>query len=362
MDIYKSSIAFASGVWMLKWDELYGKMLQQPISIDAGDNVNVYINFECILRNISQQKSFQHDLSYFKKELCLDLESSILNLAAHYRGYFKIKHKANPKIYFYYTDLISDLPQEMESYNKYYRSYYNNRYMQNPQFKEMGKILTEIIIPEVSLILGYIPDCYFIKTRNFDGSLVPCIISQMSDSKNVIITGDVFDTLYMCDPNIITIYIKRRFQYFALCTSIESTVQSIIKNESPFDLTIFNSKMYFRLLLAIKGSKIRNIKASKGFGYSKFIKIISDGIKNGIVLRDFSSIDSIIDIFPEQYQEDIRNAFQCTSIENQMALINKINIEEVQAQIIDKIDIKSVEALNNKRFFDFPINLPYLIG
>lgn len=362
MDKYRSTVAYSSGIWMLKWDELYSKMMQQPVEILPGDDINVFINFECILRNLSQQKLLATDLIYYKKELCLDLESSILNLAAHYRGYFKIKHRANPKIYFYYTDLLSDLPQEMNAYNKYYRSYYKNRYIQNPQFKEMGKVLTEIIIPEVSLIMSYIPDCYFIKTSNFDGSLVPQIVSQATESKNIIITGDVFDTLYMCDPNMIVVYIKRRFQYFSLCTSIESTVQSIIKNESPFDLTIFNTKMYFRLLLAIKGSKIRNIKASKGFGYSRFIKLLSEGMKKGIILKDFSSIESIIELFPEQYREDIKNAFLCTSIETQMGLINDINIEEVNSQIIDKIDIKSVEALNNKRFFEFPINLPHLIG
>lgn len=362
IDKYKPSVGYAAGIWMLKWDELYEQLKQQPIQIYPGDNINVFINFECILRNLAMRNNLQGNLVYYKKEICIELESAILNLVAHYRGYFKVKHHANPKIYLYYTDLLSDLDQEMSSYNKYYRSYYKNRYLQNPQFKEMGKILTEIIIPEVSLILNYVPDCYFIKSSNFDASLVPEIVSNIDDSKTIIITGDIFDTLYMNDPSKIVIYIKRRFQNFALCTSVESTVQSIIKNENPFDLTIFNSKMYFRLLLAIKGSKIRNIKASKGFGYSKFMKILNNGTQKGIVLRDFSSIESIITLFPEQYREDIKLAFACTSIETQMNLINDINIEEVRSQIVDKIDLKSIEALNNKRFFEFPINLSYLIN
>lgn len=361
VDKYKPSVGYAAGVWMLKWDELYAQLQQQPLQILPGDNVNVFINFECVLRNLAQRSNLQGNIVNYKKEICIELESAVLNLAAHYRGYFKVKHRANPRIYFYYTDLLSELPQEMSSYNKYYRSYYKNRYLQNPQFKEMGKVLTSIVIPEISLILNYIPDCYFIKSSNFDSSLVPQIVSTFDDSKSVIISGDIFDTLYMNDPSKIMVYIKRHFQHFALCTSIESTVQSVVKDESPFDLTVFNSKMYFRLLLAIKGSKIRNIKASKGFGYSRFVKILSNGIKNGIVLRDFSSIESIIALFPEQYRDDIKTAFLCTSIETQMDLINDINIEEVKIQIIDKIDIKSVEALNNKRFYEFPINLPYLI-
>lgn len=363
MNTYSSRIGLCAGTIMVKWDELYQQMEQQIIQILPGDDVNVFINFECILRNISLRKNLTSDISYYKKEICIDLESAILNVIAHYRGFFKIKYKANPKIYLYYTDLLNENPQQMTVYNKYYRYYYVNRYLQNPQFRDMGKVLTKIIIPEVSLILTYIPDCYFIKSSNFDSSLIPKIISNnINEFKNVIISGDVFDTLYMHHPEMIMIYVKRRFQYFHMYSSVESTVQSIIKNESPFDLTIFNSKMYFRLLLAIKGSKIRNIKASKGFGYSRFIKVLSEGMSKGIILKDFSSINSIIELFPEQYREDIKNAFQCTSIESQMELINESNIEEIRSQIVDKIDIESVNALNNNRFFEFPINLPYLLN
>ena len=355
------NIGICVGAFLIRWDDLYTQMQQQIIQIDPGDDVNVFINFEPVLRNISMRKNIASDISNYKKEICIELESAILNLVAHYRSYFKIKHKANPNIYLYYTDLASETDQQMTSFNKYYRSYYKNRYLHNPQFKEMGNLLTKIIIPEVSLILSYVPGCYFITSKNFDSSIVPKIISRINEYKNVVISGDIFDTLYMHHPEFIVIYIKRRYQYFKVFSSVESTVQSIIKNESPFDLTIFNSKMYYRLLLAIKGSKIRNIKAAKSFGYSKFIKILSKGMDNGIVLKDFSSVDSILELFPEQYRDDIKNAFICTSIETQIELINDIDIEEIKKQIIDRIDTRSVEALNNKRFLDCPINLQYLL-
>ena len=361
-EAYRPGIGFAAGMLMVKWDELDKQMQQQVIHIMPGDNVNVFINFECVLRNISQRKNLVADLSYYKKEMCIELESSIMNMIAHYRGYFKIKYKANPSIYLYYTDLLSDTEQEMSVYNKYYRSYYKNRYLQNPQLKNMGEVLTGIVIPEISLILSYIPGCYFVSSDNFDSSLVPYIVSGFSDNKNVIISADIFDSLYMYKENFITIYANRRFQYFVICSSPEEVVRSIIKEESPFDLTIFNSKMYFQLLLAIKGSRIRNIKSAKGFGYSRFIKILTDGIRNGLILNDFSSINSIIDVFPEQYRNDIKTAFICTSIETQAELLNETNSQNVCSQIVDKIDLKSVEALNNKRFFQFPINLPYLIN
>ena len=171
----------------------------------------------------------------------------------------------------------------------------------------------------------------------------------------------IFDTLYLFNPNFATIYIKRKYSEFNVCSDIDSTVQSIIKDESPFDLTIFNSELYYRLLLSIKGSKIRNIRSAKGFGYSKFMNLLKQGLDKDIVLRDFSAIDSVIQLFPKDYRDDIKQAFQCTSIETQFDLLSDTDIDSIKSQIIDKIDIESVEALNNKRFFEYPINLQMLL-
>lgn len=359
MDRYKN-IGIAAGSYLLKWNEMNQHVHMHPLRFNPGDNVNVFINFECIIRNLSLIRSLPDVLTYCKKELVIDLESSVLNLMAHYKGYFK-KEKCNPKIYMYYTDLGFE-HQQMEVYNKYYRSYYKNKYLQNSQFNLMGELLMDVIIPEIELITSYIPDCYFVKSSTFDGSVIPIIIANESPGyKNVIISGDVFDTLYLFNPNFMVMYIKRRYQYFNLCSEINATVQSIVKNESPFDLTIFNSELYYRLLLSIKGSKIRNIKSAKGFGYGKFMKLLEDGLKHDLVLRDFESLDSIIQLFPEKYRSDVKDAFMCTSIETQYGLINDTDVESIKAQLVDKVDVASVEALNNKRFLDFPINLQMLI-
>lgn len=355
MESYKPGISVTAGTLMMKWDQLNQHIRNNLLKLNPGDKVNVFINLEGVLRNLSFQKNLNSLISFHKQQLVIELESSILNLVAHYRMYME-KEKCIPSIYLYYTD-INTTKQQMEVYNKDYRSYYHNRYMQNPQFRLMGDILHNIIIPEVKLILCYVNNCYLIESKTFDSSIIPYIISTFSDNKNVIISSDIFDTLYLYDPNFITIYMKRRFSHCTVASDIDSVVQSIVKNESPFDLTIFNSEMYFRLLLAIKGSKIRNIASAKGFGYGRFMKILKKGIEDGVVLRDFSSLDSIIQLFPEQYMDSIKTSFQCTSIDTQYSLLNETDIDQVKSQIVDKVDIESLNALNNKRFLDFPINL-----
>ena len=43
--------------------------------------------------------------------------------------------------------------------------------------------------------------------------------------------------------------------------------------------------------------------------YQKFMKILEQGIKDGNILQSFESLDSIIQLFPEKYRKDIKNAF-----------------------------------------------------
>jgi len=360
IETYTPGIGVVAGVYRLKWDMINHHIHNHTINIQSGDEVNVFINFECILKNLSMKRGLLNLVNFHKQQLVIELESSILNLIGNYRSYF-LKEKCNVKVYLYHTALDQQYPQQMSVYNKYYRNFYYNRYTQNPQFRLMGDVLNTIIIPEIKLILSYIPNCYFLESKTFDGSIIPYIVSTFNNAKNVIITGDIFDTLYLFNPNFATIYIKRKYSEFNVCSDIDSTVQSIIKDESPFDLTIFNSELYYRLLLSIKGSKIRNIRSAKGFGYSKFMNLLKQGLDKDIVLRDFSAIDSVIQLFPKDYRDDIKQAFQCTSIETQFDLLSDTDIDSIKSQIIDKIDIESVEALNNKRFFEYPINLQMLL-
>ena len=184
--------------------------------------------------------------------------------------------------------------------------------------------------------------------------------------KNVLLEALNNVSKALSSKNIIPILSGIKFELFddklvLTASDNDITIQSIIKNESPFDLNIFTSELYFRLLLSIKGSKIRNIRSAKGFGYSKFLTLLQNGIRDNVILQDLKSLDSIIKLFPEKYQEEIKEAFQCTDINTQSRLINQADIDDIKSQIIDKIDIESVEALNNKRFFNYPINITSLI-
>lgn len=353
-------LAVCAGSYMLKWMQLSKEIHNHEMKIFPGDKVNIFISIESVMKNLFMRKGIDDVTISFKQNLALEIESSILNLVAHYRAFFK-KEKCEPSVYLYYTEL-SNVPQQMIVYNRDYRSYYQNKYLHDRQFIRTGEVLRDTILPEVKLICEYIPGCYCISSKTFDGSLIPKIIADQSDAKNVIITGDLFDTLYFFDPRFLVFYIYRTSEKLQVRTDALGVTNKIMKFESPFDLNIFNNEMYYRLLLSVQGSSIRNIRTAKRFGYMTFMKIIKDGIDKGIILQDFQSLDSIIDLFPEKYREDIKVAFQCMSIDIQYSLLSETDIDYVKEQIMDKSDPASLEALNNRRFLDNPINLTSLLS
>jgi len=359
MDKYKQGVLqYAAGSSMLKY-----QLLNDHLKLEflPEQKVNLFLNFETILNNLTTVRDITAMITFHKQSAVLDLESSILNLVAHYRSYFQRKG-CQTKVFFYYTDLLAEEEQSMTLYNKFYRSYYKNHYLKNPAYKVVGELMTEIVIPEIELILSYVSGCYFLKSKSFDGSLIPLVIEKRYPADhNIIITSDIFDTLYFFYPQYKTIYLKRRYGNFKITSVVMEAAQSIITDHSVFDLQLFASELYYKMLLAVKGSKIRNIQSSKGFGYGKFLSVLKEGLDSGKVLKEFSSINSVIDLFPGQYQDELKQAAQCMDLQNQLNLLNETDFDFVCSQMIDRVDNASLEALNNQRFLDFPINLAGLL-
>ena len=78
-------------------------------------------------------------------------------------------------------------------------------------------------------------------------------------------------------------------------------------------------------------------------------------------MKDFESINSVLELFPEKYREDIKLAFQCTDLETQYGLLNATDFDDIKDQIVDKADVSSLMVLNNQRFLECPINLSGLL-
>jgi hypothetical protein len=358
LEKYQPGVGIAAGSMMLKYEELSG--LLDHRKVQAGNSVNIFISVESILKQLTTIKTLSTLMAFHKQKVVLELESAIMNLVAHYRSYFR-RAKCTVSVYLYYTELQTD-NQLMREFNKYYRSYYSNHYTKNPNHKSIGELM-DIVIPEVELMLMYIPQCYLVRVNRFDASLIPSIISDHKPvDHNLIISSDLFDSLYFYRPRFTTIIHRRYFANVSTVSNPESAVQSIIRDESAMDCNVFlKEELYYRLLLVVHGSDIRNITGGRGLGTKRLLSILRNGIEAGMVLSGYNSIDSILSIFPEKYQSDLKVGLECVDLNKQLMLLGKADSDSVIAKLVDRTDNSGVLSLNNKRFIDFQINLTGLL-
>ena len=89
MEAYVNKLSLSCIGYQLKFQTIYECLNLTPNKPIKGETVNVFINLECVLKNLAMQKGLNSIIEFHKQNVILDMESSILNLMAHYRMYFE---------------------------------------------------------------------------------------------------------------------------------------------------------------------------------------------------------------------------------------------------------------------------------
>ena len=106
--------------------------------------VNVFINMESVLKSLSMIKDIDRKI-YSSRDFNEIMISNIVNLAAHYRKFFR-GNNLDTRVYLYMTELEEPEYNETEL-NPDFRSYYYVKYTKNPKYLDMTDRLNNIIIP-----------------------------------------------------------------------------------------------------------------------------------------------------------------------------------------------------------------------
>lgn len=338
----------------------YSKSIDSLNFLKPTDKVNVFINFESVLSNISCIRDVDKKL-ILERDFPTILTSNILNLAAHYKRFFR-QHNLETRVFIYYSDLQST-EYNLEKYIEDYRSYYMIKFMNNPRYAYLGEELVGTIIPDAQKIAEFIPNVYFIKATNFEGSLVPLIISSLDKSfKNLIVTGDVYDTQYQLFDDFATHYIRRSNRGTTLSYTIRKTLEDVFKetDDEVIPMEIISNKYFYYLIFSCIGDKPRSIEPVKGIGIRTVVKFILSGIDNGIITKNTNRIELLVNIFPEDVREQITNNFQAFNLESQMSLLTSQDIYDVEKQIVDRFDNNSLMTLNSGKFYNHQLMLQEL--
>lgn len=362
MSEFKSATQFAVAFNMMKmrYQDYDESLSTKKLTIENRE-VNVFINFETVLKHLSMIQDLEKKV-VLERELDTLLTSSTVNLLGHYKRFFT-GNKLIPKVYLYMTDL-TEYEFGQNKYNEDYRSYYMMKYNENPKFSSIMDIMKGNVLPDVKTYCDFIPNVYFIQTKGIESSLVPYVIAKQNPLwKNFIITGDFYDTQYSLLPGFVTHYIHRGGGSNVILSSLEGYIREVTKNQAidPEELKLFENHSIYCMLLATIGDKLRSIDGIGGVGIKKLIRYIKMGIQNNIIQSSTTSPVMLGEIFADfDHQEEIVNNYYCISIPSMYEELLDTQKTSIYNQVIDRIDMNSLQSINNTKFANYPIVLEAL--
>ena len=330
--------------------------------INPDDKVNVFLNIESILRNISMVRDVERKIYMAGSELTTILSSKLINYAAHYKSFFR-RNNLRTRVFLYMTDLQSDDFPERQI-NPDYRCYYLTKYTKNPKYMQLSEEMVQTIIPITKTILDFINDVYFVTGKNIDGSMIPYIIDKDEPGwKNIIVSSDKSETQYNFYDNFRSIYLKRGAGLSILGTTLTDFIADMTKR--PKDQITEISKLYenkgfYLLLLSVLGDKYRTVDGISNIGLVTLTKLIQKGISENIVTSSTTNVDLLSSIFDDDNEKDLVDNFSVLNIETKYQTLTKSQINDVTSQVIDRTDVSSLQQLNAKNFYKHQLNLEAL--
>lgn len=342
---------------------VYDDSLTKADFLKPTDKVNVFINLETALKYLSMVKDLEKKL-IVSRNFADQFKVDIINIAAHYKDFF-VGNGLHTKVFLYMTDLTSELDgfKECETCEDF-RSYYLMKYTQNPKFIMLGDALKREVLPDVKMLCDYIPDVYYIASKNIDGGLIPLIISRKyPDRKNLIISGDLHDTQYTYEANFLDHLHARSWNSNILCCSTEDYLKQISKSKEidPSFIQLFGNPSFYRILLSCIGDKYRSIPGITGIKFVKMTKILYEAICGSKITKETTNPTILSELFPEDVQEDLYHNLMVTDINNELSMLGEGDIKAVTSQIIDQSDVNTLQQLNATRFARNQLRLECLL-
>ena len=342
---------------------IYDDALTEANFLNPTDKVNVFINIETLFKYLSMIKDLEKKL-IIDRNFMDEFKVEIVNIAAHYKEFF-VGNGLDTKVFLYMTDLSSDIDSFKESkISEDFRSYYIMKYTQNPKFIMLGDALKKEILPDVRMLCDYIPNVYFISSKNIDGGLIPYIIgNKFKDRKNVIVSGDLHDTQYVHEPNFLDHLYARSYNSSVLCCNIENYLKAISKSSEidPSFVNLFENPSFYRILLSCLGDKYRSIPSISGIKFVRMTKILYDAIIGEKITKDTTNAKLLSDLFPEEVKEDVYHNLMVTDIKNEYQMLTDGDLKTVLSQIVDQSDINTLQKLNATRFVKNQLRLESLL-
>ena len=339
----------------------FDRMVDNLNMLYVGDKINVFINMESILKNLCTVKDIDQKM-ITSKNVGACLISDTLNLAAHYKRFFT-DNGLHTRVILYMTDLESDHMKE-EVWNEDYRSYYFLKYNRNPKYESLREEMKKTYYPRIKSITDFIPDVYFVTSKNFDGMMIPYIIGESDPTyKNFIIGSDPVETQYTHIPNYVNFCLRRGVTTNTINYTIPAYLKNIFKlsipESDPF-ANLYCNRSFYLCLFGGVGEKYRCIDKISEMTPLRITKQLASGIQNRIIGFNTESPEMILQAFSDNIREEILNDLKQIDLKSKNNELKEDDRFQIQSQLVDRFDHNSLLKLNQTMFYDAPLMLEEL--
>lgn len=323
----------------IKYDQMI-KLTSQAFRGYNDNQINIFIDLYPIFRTLYKP-------DYIESNSNVDICAGIVNLAAHYRGFFMRYCKTYSNIY-----LINSLNLPKRNLELYPKYNYDMKHRVDTATDRM-KGLIPFNLDLLDILIPYIEDVYIIHS-SYESSVVMYDVickNQMNGNNhpNLIISRDVYpyQLTGICPNTILYRPYKRGSEDASYFINDGNLFNMILygRGEEQRDFSNISPKL-FSLLFSLNGIKDRKIKIDHNIIKAK--RIIEDAIENRIILNDYNSIIDWNNIQTNKDRCLLQRKFECIDIITQHSIY--MNDIESNYNLQNLYDPDAVREINNRYF------------
>jgi hypothetical protein len=334
------------------------------IDLDGSDTVNIFIDFWDVIKPLYNPQTID-TLNNLKVDERFMISSEVINIAGHYRHFFFSRMKKYTNIIFFYSNTKDEFRTSIN--NDYKEVFYEKRL--NQKHTTFG-ILNSIVQKNVNLIklfCEYVPHVYFINTGTVEPSLIPHLfLSDKSrlnqnlidkNSTSIIISNEKihYQDLTLQDR---VLQLELRGKEKSRFITSEDIINVLLeKSKKEYNLSILPDM--YTLVLGLAGNTDYSVKGVKKMGNVKALNFIQKGIDQNVLKNiAYNNID-MLENLNSLLKEDELNKLKenILLLNNHMYKFNEKDLINIEMQMVDRIDAKSVRYVVDKYFNKYPILL-----
>jgi hypothetical protein len=319
-------------------------------STPQSNTIDIYVDVFDMLKPIYSKEVYT-DKQYV-------IVSSVINLAAHLRHYFRKYHNMWTRIYLVYAD------KSIDNHKRCCAEFGNDDYLSTLNYTRNNEfIMSQLEL--VKILAAYIEDVYFVRKYTMFPMFVYDNIMKNTNVPAIILTKNTI--AYEIPALIPNTAVFRPRKYASEDTSFTVYKNNIllsyfnhINGNKTLDYMQVISPQHLSLLMALVGNKQFNLYSTVTIPVA--VRILYEAIVSGKILNSHTAdIDYLYSVVPDLSKyisiTELKNRYNACDIVYQHLLYTQMPESLDYTWMVNFKDPATVQDINNKYFANNPLDL-----